>query len=200
MRSLSLVLFILGALISGPSTPAIAAGLISLKELSTPSPLLQLTATRCVRLLRRGNAETLVNTCGSCKIVGITRKRTGVAIPIRRSFNIQGGTSLSMPFRGPGNSRVTSTQNCQSKAADVRDHDKAKTAANSCVVLKQATSGKVVLVNSCGSCRGVAIQRMDRNGTVLSRQAFKIKPNDAATVVPQGAAKVGLIAEFSCPG
>lgn len=199
MRLFSLFLLGLFTAILGQPQPATAAGLAPLKEFNAPSRLLKPAATRCVRLLRRGNAETLVNTCGTCKIVGITRKRTGVAIPIRRSFNIQGGTSLSMPFRGPGNSRVTSTQSCQDEAADARDHDKAKTATNSCVALKQATGGKVVLVNSCGTCRGAAIERMDRNGRVLNRQAFKIKPKDAATVVPQGAAKVGIIADFACP-
>ncbi|NQV98869.1 MAG: hypothetical protein HQ483_04170 [Rhodospirillales bacterium] len=199
MRMKTVLLLVVGIVLVSPMTTSHAAGRAGADELKPPSSLLTSIASSCVRLLRRGNDETLVNTCNSCQIVGVTRKRRGIAIPVRRSFNVQGGTTFPMPFRGPGNSRITSTQACQDDAADARDSDKVKTGSNSCLELKQATGGKVMLVNACGSCRAAAIQRMSRSGQILNREAFKLSPNDATAVVSQGAAKVSIIADIACP-
>ncbi len=182
-----------------PGFHANAAGPLPSRTSENSISLAIPVANRCVRLMRRGGSETLVNTCGTCKIVGITRKRSGIAVPIRRSFNIQGGTSLPMPFRGPGSSRITSTQSCQDEAADARDADKSRLANNQCLQLKQAVGGKVLLVNNCNTCRGGAVQRMNKIGQIVNRQAFRLNPKGEAPVVSQGAAKVSIIADIACP-
>ncbi len=185
-------------IIKAPS-PAAASGLFKLNAAVPKGTLLVTVATKCVRLIRRGNQETLINTCGTCKIVGITRKRSGIAVPIRRSFNIQDGTTFPMPFKGPGSSRITSSQNCQDTVADTRDSDKKRIAANQCLELKQTDKGIATLTNKCSTCRAGVIQRMDRNNKILEREAFKINQNDKAVVISKGAAKVGLIADVACP-
>lgn len=199
MKNLCWTFFIFSLVCISMPSDAHAGGPLLSGGLETRSPLLTPVANRCVRLMRRGGSETLVNTCGTCKIVGITRKRSGIAMPIRRSFNIQGGTSLDMPFRGPGSSRITSTQSCQDEAADARDADKSRLANNQCLQLKQAVGGKVLLVNNCSTCRGGAVQRMNKIGQIVNRQAFRLKPKGETAVVSQGAAKVSIIADIACP-
>ena len=196
------LIFACWALVTASQTPPAQATVKAASGgIASSNPLLIQIATKCLRLLRRGHQETLINTCGTCKIVGVTRKRSGIAMPVRRSFNIQSGTTYPMPFRGPGSSRITSSQNCQDTVADARDSDKVRIAANRCLDLKPSGKGQGIatLVNNCGSCRAGAVQRMDRNNKILERQAYRIKPNDSALVLSNGAAKVGLIADIACP-
>ncbi len=97
-----------------------------------------------------------------------------------------------MPFRGPGRSRITTVQNCEGEEA-------AAPPPGQCVKLMQTPNSQVVLSNECGSCRGVAIQRMDSSGRVLNRQAYKLKAKDVVPVAANGAARVSLIADIDCP-
>lgn len=196
------LLFVCWALlVTSQTMPAQAFSQIAHSAITPTNSLLLHVATKCLRLLRRGREETLINTCGTCKIVGVTRKRSGIAAPVRRSFNIRSGTTFPMPFRGPGSSRITSSKNCQDSVADARDSDKLRTSANRCLDLKPSNKGKGIatLINNCGSCRAGAVQRMDRNNKILERQAYRVKPNGSAIVLSKGAAKVGLIADIACP-
>ncbi len=196
----TLLLFIIALTVTlGLAASSQAMGLQNLAVFKTPAILLPIATTKCVRLLRRGNQETLVNTCDTCMIVGVTRKRTGIAVPVRRSFNLRSGASFAMPFRGPGASRITSSQTCQDEVADARDSDKKKTANNQCLELKPGNNGTAIIVNGCGACRAAAIQRMSTTGRILERQAYKLKPNATEIVISKGAAKVRLIADIACP-
>ena len=201
MKSVTLMFAGLLAIFISTNSPAEAQGTGNLNNLLQSSQLLQRVAMKCVQIRRRGNREILVNNCGSCRIVAVTRKRTGIAVPVLRSFNVFSGIEFQLPFKGPGNSRITSIQNCQSEEADAKDAKK-RAAGNElgkCVKLKNTPNGSVFLVNDCGTCRAVAIQRMDRNGRSINRQAFKLNPIGTTSVKPNGADRVGLIAEIACP-
>ena len=181
------------------SPPANAAALPDLTQQSTASALMTPIALQCVRIMRRGNAETLVNNCGSCQIVAVTRKRTGIAIPILRSFTIHDGIPFTLPFRGPGNSRITSVHNCKDEAAEAQKTAGATQPAIQCVKMVQTPTGTVVLSNGCAVCRAAAIQRLDLNGRIMNREVYKLGPRNILPVSANGAARVGLIADIDCP-
>lgn len=198
MRTYAVILVGLLSLLLGSNVPAHAAGVTDIKQYHVGSPLLMSTASKCVRIMRRGNEETLINNCGSCQIVAVTRKRSGIAIPILRSFTIHDGIPYAMPFRGPGRSRITTIHSCQDEAADAQRSAGAQPASQ-CIKLAQSPTGRVVLNNSCGVCRAAAIQRLDRNGRVLNLQAYKLKARDTTPVAAKGAARVSLVADIDCP-
>ena len=165
------------------------------------SSLFTFVAMKCVRLSRKGSSETLVNSCGGCRIVAVARKRSGIAMPILRSFNVHPNAPYTLPFKGPGRSRITTIQNCQSDEADTKD-TKNLNAGNElgkCVVLKQMVNGSAVIINGCNTCRGAAIQRINQNGQLINRQAYKLKPKQSILVKSKGATQLGLIAEIPCP-
>lgn len=177
-----------------------ASGLPNISGLSISSSLLKSIAMKCVRLSRRGTSEVLVNSCGGCRIVAVARKRTGIAMPILRSFNVHPNIPYSLPFKGPGRSRITTIQNCQSSEADARDATrKVGNELGKCVTLKQAVNGAAILVNRCNTCRGAAVQRLSKNGKLIGRQAFKLKSKQTIIVKSKGASQLGLIAEVACP-
>ena len=60
-------------------------------------------------------------------------------------------------------------------------------------------NGSAVLVNKCSTCRGAAVQRINQNGRLMNRQAYKLKPNQSIVVKSKGATQLGLIAEIACP-
>ena len=168
---------------------------------SEQASLLSLISTKCVRLSRKGSSETLVNSCGGCRIVAVSRKRSGIAMPILRNFNVHPNAPYTLPFKGPGRSRITIIQNCQSNEADAKDTIKRKAGneLGKCVVLKQMGNGSAVMINKCNTCRGVAVQRINKNGKAMNRQTFKLKSNQSIIVKPKGAVQLGIIAEIACP-
>lgn len=177
-----------------------ASGLPHTFGQSSSSSLLTSIAMKCVRLSRRGASEVLLNSCGGCRIVAVARKRSGIAMPILRSFNVHPNAPYTLPFKGPGRSRITTIQNCQSDEADAKDATrKAGNELGKCVTLKQAVNGAAILVNRCNTCRGVAVQRLNINGKSMGRQAFKLKSKQTIVVKSKGASQLGLIAEIACP-
>jgi len=184
-------------LVTGPGASH-AAGPMTSSVNKDGNPLLQKVATRCTRLIRRGSSETLVNTCNTCRIVSVTRKRTGISTPVRREFNLAARSRFPVPFRGPGNTRITSDILCKgspSKSA----HPINSVQTKKCVALEQRQNGKVVLVNSCGTCRGVAVHRVNKAGRSLGLQAYKLFPQAVAQVAPKGATSVTISGEVACP-
>ena len=168
---------------------------------SEKSSLLILAGMKCVRLSRKRSKEILVNSCGGCRIVAVARKRSGIPIPILRSFNVHPNAPYTLPFKGPGRSRITTIQNCQSEESDVKDKLKRNTGneLGKCVILKQMVNGSAVIVNKCSTCRGAAVQRVNINGQLIDRQAYKLRPNQSIVVKSKGATQLGLIAEIACP-
>ena len=172
--------------------PGHAAGLSIPPAGEAINPYLLNIATKCTRLVRSGNSEALVNTCGTCRVVGVIRKRAGIATPVRREFSLPARSRFPVPFRGPGRSRITSDIPCKGKKTTPAQGEK-------CVTLEQRGQGNVVLVNSCGTCRGVAVQRVNKTGRPLGLEAYKLFPQAVARVAPKGAAKVTIAGEVACP-
>ncbi|MBL4691802.1 MAG: hypothetical protein JKY92_00535 [Magnetovibrio sp.] len=73
---------------------------------------------KCIRLVRNPQVrrETIINTCKVCMIAKVQRKRPGgvVGTPTQREFNLQPGTQLLLPFRGPGQTRISREAPCPS--------------------------------------------------------------------------------------
>jgi len=160
-------------------------------------------AMRCARLIRDGGRETIYNSCGVCKVVSITRKRKGIALPVSRTFNVQPRSSFPTPFRGNGRSRITNEQACEGSAGAAQNLVKPKPlkqqqAQNQCVEVRQSISGGVILVNTCNTCRGAAIQRLRLDGKPMGMQVYKLIPQSIQQVTRKGAAKVGLVGEVPC--
>lgn len=74
---------------------------------------------RCIRVVQNpqvNTRETLVNTCQQCIMAKVERRRPGTAsgVPSMREFNMPGGSSMPLPFQGPGRTRITSELPCPS--------------------------------------------------------------------------------------
>ncbi len=190
MRGLYVFFSIL--LLVADAIPGQAANLPVLPGGTVAHPYLLNVAVKCTRLVRNGNREALINTCGTCRVVSVIRKRAGISTPVRREFNLPARSQFQVPFRGPGQSRITSDIPCKSEQNNPVQGEQ-------CVKLEERGPGNVVLVNSCGTCRGVAVQRVDKTGRPLGLQAYKLFPLAVARVAPKGAASVTISGEVACP-
>lgn len=87
--------------------------MICLGTLSTAADAMAIN--RCLRLLQdSAGRETVLNTCAPCMTVKVERQRPGQAMgtPSQREFNMPGGSSMPLPFRGPGTTRIMSEAPC----------------------------------------------------------------------------------------
>jgi len=70
-----------------------------------------LPVNRCVRLIQdpQTRRETIVNVCTTCMVAKVARQRPGSAsgTPTLRDFTLLPGNRLMLPFRGPGQTRIT---------------------------------------------------------------------------------------------
>jgi len=174
-------------------------GPISSDQISNPL-LVTVAANKCSHLVRQGGRETLINSCNTCRVVGVIRKRPGIGIPVRREFNVEAFSKFPVPFRGPGTSRITSDVLCRGQQKNTVQTTTGAVPANGCVALQARKQGAVVLVNSCGTCRGVAVQRLTSTGRSMGLQAYKLFPDAVVNVDPKGAARAIIAGEVACPG
>jgi len=168
----------------------------------SPSTLLTQVASKCSRLIKDGSSEYIYNACSACRIVNITRKRPGIAIPVLRTYNVQGKSKFPVPFKGPGRSRITIEQPCEGEAGAsenlVNPGKKPAQAEQQCVGMEKVRNGDIALVNRCTTCRAVAVELALANGQSLGRRYFKLSPSSVKKVNPEGAAQAGLIGEVAC--
>ncbi len=175
---------------------ALAVGIL------TPPPA-SAAPGKCTRLLPTGGREVIINTCNVCRVVNIIRKRPGNAVPVTRKYNIQPKSQITVPFRGPGRSRITSELPCKGEkgaAPNLMDpKPKKKKPAGVCVALEKTKDGGVLLVNSCAVCKAALIERQNQAGGNPRRQAYKVEAKSSLPVPQNGAAKIGYLAEVDCP-
>lgn len=165
-----------------------------------PSPAMAAKG-QCVRLIPDGRREVIFNACSSCRMIGITRKRPGNAVPVSRTYNIQPHSEFPVPFRGPGRSRITYELPCKGEPGAARnlvDPAPIKKAEGACVSLEKTRAGGVALINKCQVCKAALIERKDRTGAG-HRQAYKVAPQSVVAVPSKGMAGVGLVGEIACP-
>jgi len=158
--------------------------------------------SKCVRIVRQGNIETLVNTCDICVVATIIRSRPGSQVPVGRDFNVRARADFPVPFKGPGRSRIKSEQPCRGGIGAEQDlitSFNKPTAKPECVKMERSARNGVVLVNRCSVCKAVAIQRATADGGTTSRDYFALAGNTSMPVRSNGYAQVGLLAEIDCP-
>ena len=181
--------------------PPPAACLALLAVTAMPGPA-NAAKGQCVRLIPDGGREVIFNACSTCRVIGITRKRPGNAVPVSRTYNVQPRSRFPVPFRGPGRSRITYELPCKGEPGAARnlvDPAPIKKAGGACVSLEKTRfGGGVALVNKCQVCKAALIERKDRTGG-SHRQAYKVPPQSAMTVPSKGMAGVGLVGEIACP-
>lgn len=157
-----------------------------------------LAPAECVRHVRTGTGEILVNQCSACMVVNVTRNRTGIPQPEVRTFNVQANSTFPLPFKGPGRTTLGSVRACE--AANLMKPETLGQAEVKCVTLEtDRGTGGVYLVNSCRTCRAAAVARMTADGQLLGRSSYVLGGKGNLRLAPEGAAKVGLTGEDDCP-
>ncbi|MEK9673119.1 MAG: hypothetical protein VW268_11550 [Rhodospirillaceae bacterium] len=152
----------------------------------------------CIRQARTGTGEVLVNGCSHCLVVSVTRTRAGESAPQVRKFNVLGGKSYTLPFRGPGRTSLGSIYPCDQ--ANIVKPETLATTEEKCITLEtDQRRGTVHLVNICRHCRAASVVRMAGNGQPLGQQSYIIGAKGNLRLSPNGASKVGLVGEDKCP-
>lgn len=181
--------------------PLLMAGLAFIALVLTP--VAEAAPNKCTRLLPTGAREVIINQCSKCRVVNITRKRPGNAMPVTRKYNVQPYSQITGPFRGPGRSRITSELPCKGDpgaAINLADpNPRKKKAPEMCVGMQQASGGGITLFNKCKICKAALIERQNSAGGKGKRQAYKVSPQSAIEVLSEGAAQIALLAEVDCP-
>jgi hypothetical protein len=179
----------------------LAATLIALTVLAF-WPQDVLAKSKCVRILRQGNIETLINTCNSCVVASITRSRPGNAVPVGREYNVQARSDFPVPFKGPGRSRIKSERPCPGERGaekNLLESFNQPDAAPKCVSMEQSDTAGVMLVNRCGLCKAVAIERFTTDGASRSRDYMALAGGSSIPVRANGFSGVGILGEIDCP-
>lgn len=182
---------------------AVAAPLALLLIAGMASKPAAAAANQCLRLALDGGSEVIVNMCDQCRVASIIRSRPGNDVPVGRKYNVQPKSTFPVPFRGPGRSRITSDFPCPGEAGGDQDllNFKAaeKTAGDKCVSMERADGDRVMLVNRCGTCRAVAIERMAEGAKSGVRDYFLITGGSRLPVEANGFSAVGLLGDIPCP-
>lgn len=180
--------------------PIAAVMLIALTVLSTTVTVD--ARERCIRIQRQGNIETLINVCTQCVKANLLRSRPGNAVPVGREFNVQARSTFPVPFRGPGRTRVTSETPCPGEdGADknlLQSYDQ-QSDEQRCVSMERSQRNGIVLVNRCGLCRAVAIERVMAGSGRSARDYMLVAGGSTIPVRAEGFAGVGLLGEIPCP-
>ncbi|MDA0997048.1 MAG: hypothetical protein O2944_02440 [Proteobacteria bacterium] len=160
-------------------------------------------ADKCLHIAVNGGSELLVNKCDQCRVASIIRSRPGNDVPVGRKYNVQPKSTFPMPFRGPGRSRITSDFPCPGEPGgdnDLLNFKPEAKAEQKCVSMERAGSNAIVLINRCGTCRAVAIERTSRGSNSGTRDYFLLAGSSRLPVSPNGFDAVGLVGDISCPG
>lgn len=158
--------------------------------------------SRCVLIQRQGNIETMFNTCNICVVASIIRSRPGNAVPVGREFNVQPRSEFPVPFKGPGRSRIKSERPCKGETGaqqDLLESFNSPEAKPTCVSMERGGQTGIVLVNKCGLCKAVAIERVTADGGTHARDYMALAGGTSLPVSAKGFASVGLLAEIDCP-
>ncbi|MDP6573776.1 MAG: hypothetical protein QGI06_09745 [Rhodospirillales bacterium] len=157
------------------------------------NPLLERAkALRCVRLAKRSGREIVVNACGTCRIVKVSRKRPGSNPASSRTYTMARSSTMPLPFRGPGRTRLLGDQPCKGK-----DASPAEASDRQCVALRKNKTGKTVLVNGCEVCRKVSLERIHANGE-RTVQFYTIARNAYVPAPPRGARSARVLSDQNC--
>lgn len=161
-------------------------------------------ALKCTRLVKTAGGEQLVNTCGSCRIVKIQRKRPSAAAPINRTLTLAPKTTTGLSFRGPGQSRILSDTACRPPASTSSAPGKAGKSARAggkrCIVMQRTNKAGVAglaLANTCGECRMAVVERIGGKGERRS-QSIAIGGRSLMPIASLGALQAKILDDRPC--
>ncbi len=152
---------------------------------------------KCSRIIRQNGRDVLINTCGDCRIVGIQRSRPGQSAPISRKVTIPSKSRVTLSFRGPGQSRITSDNACRPKAGGQSlAPGAARNDGVQCIQMNRSGAG-LALINTCGRCRMAVIERLNNQGG-KRMQNVAIGARKAIALPSKGAAYARILSEKNC--
>ena len=149
-------------------------------------------ALSCVRLTNRSGRETVVNTCATCRVIKVSRKRPGSNPASFRNYTVAPRTIMTLPFRGPGHTRLHGDTPCDGKEAPA-----AKAADRQCIALRKNDKGSNMLVNGCEVCRKVELERTHANGE-RTIQVYTIARNAYVPTPARGAKTARILTDQDC--
>ena len=146
---------------------------------------------QCVYLRDVGGSLRLVNICDSCVTVQVENRRPTGDLPAHRTLTLpsKGGLDLPVSFR-QGRTRVLAEQSCASAVP-------ADAAVGQCVNLYPGRDGLPVLVNACGECRAVTLERTQPGGG-RTLQTFRLTAKTYLPVSANGADRARILGEDGC--
>ncbi len=151
-------------------------------------------AKRCIRLIQGEGGKSLVNTCSVCRTVSVSHRRPGGMPPISRSFPLPAKGKATLPFKGPGTTRLKLETGCRETAPEKA----AKAGAKRCVRLARRRDGGLALYNACAACRVVVAQRTTRTGA-KSMETYGISGGATLPLPVTGAPAVKIVSDQPCP-
>jgi len=160
-------------------------------------------ALKCTRVATTLSGEQLINTCGSCRIVKIQRKRPSAAAPINRTLTLAPKTTTGLSFRGPGQSRILSDTPCRPSAingARPKPKKSTKSDGKRCIIMQRTNKAGVTglaLANTCNECRMAVVDRINGKGERRS-QSIAIGGRSQMPIKALGALKAAILDDSPC--
>lgn len=159
----------------------------------------------CTRLVTTPRGEQLVNTCGSCRLVHVQRKRPGADAPINRTLTLAPRTTTDLSFRGPGHSRIIADTPCHQGAgaeggATTEAQQGPQEDNKRCILMQRTVNAGVsglALANTCNECRTAVVDRVDAQGRRRS-QNIAIGGRSIMPLPAKGAVQAGILHEKPC--
>ena len=149
----------------------------------------------CARLARYASGEMIENRCVTCRVVNVQRTRPGVNFPTNRTLTIPKRTRQTVPFRGPGQTRITADRPCPGVAPEPSQVSAAP--PQKCVRFLRDRANQTLLINPCAVCRSVKIELVDDAGNRTHR-AYAIAANSPLGVPSEGLSKARILADGPC--
>ncbi|MBL95553.1 MAG: hypothetical protein CMF70_09660 [Magnetovibrio sp.] len=154
----------------------------------------------CLTLIRgESNSETIYNRCTICRIVTIIRSRPGNSVPSSRTYNIQPNTYISVPFKGPGASRITRNSPCEGAPGGPINliEKKKKSEQQKCLQII-GKNGRFYLVNQCSQCRKGGILRTEKSSGKKNFKGYKIPGKNVQPLASLGFSQAKLVIDAHC--
>lgn len=147
--------------------------------------------SQCIRLVEESGREILLNTCTDCRSVDVSRKRPGSQPANTRSYMMAGESRMTLPFRGPGHTRVVAETACTGADDQMAGEDR------KCVTMHNTADRGMVLVNGCQVCRKVDFERIHAGGD-RTTQVFTIPRNGHVPAPSHGARFANIASDEPC--
>ena len=155
-------------------------------------------AAKCIRLVQDRGGKYLINTCAKCRTASLSHQRPGLGPPITRTFPLPAKGKASLPFKGPGKTRVISESACRDAPNQNGEKSAGATTQEHCVQLAQRRDGELSFYNGCSVCRMVLAERTARDGA-KSVETYGISARSSLPIPGKGASGIRIVSDQPCP-